>query len=250
MPVHPVASAGFSAHPERYETGRPGYPTEAVEWLAELIGIKPTATVLDVGAGTGKLTRHLVATGASVIAVEPVRAMSDVLRRVVPSVRVVQAPAEQLPFIDSSIDCITVGQAFHWFDAPAAWTEFARVLRPGGGVGLIWNVRDRSEPWVDTVWSVMDRVEKKAPWRNHEDPVVRTMRSSHAAFQPMESEQFHHRVPSTRDMMMDRFASVSHVAVLPEANRREVLDEVWRALPIDEPFDVPYRVDVYATRRS
>lgn len=244
--IHPVAAAGFGSDAERYEAGRPGYPPKAIDWLAEHLGICEGTRVADIGAGTGKLTRQLIGFGADVTAVEPVSSMARILQRLLPGVGVVAATAEDLPFGDASFDAITCGQSFHWFDTDAAWAEFRRVLRPGAGVGLIWNGRDRSVPWVDEVWSIMDEVEKRAPWRNHDHPEL----VAGEGFDPLKHTVFRHEVPVTRAIMLDRVASVSHVAVLPEPTRREVLARVAALVPDRGDVTMRYRVDVYATRAS
>ena len=244
--LHPVAAEGFGASPRRYEAARPGYPADAVAWLCEQLGIHGGVTVVDVAAGTGKLTRPLVATGARVIAVEPVSAMAEVLRSLTPGVEVVSATAEALPLASGSVDAITAGQAFHWFDAERAWSEFRRVLRTGGGVGLVWNVRDRSVAWVDEVWSILDEVEKNAPWRDHD----RRLPKGGAGFDPLQSATFWHEVSMTRRAMVDRIASVSHVAVLPEEEQKAVLAGVAAALPPGNSLTVRYRVDAFVTHKQ
>ena len=184
------------------------------------------------------------------MAVEPVSEMSDVLASMDPTIEIVQATADQLPFEDASIDALTVAQALHWFDGEDTWTEFGRVLRPGGGGGLIWNARDRSVEWVDRVWTIMDEVEKAAPWRNHdrqEEPRFGTARS---LFGPIDAASFMHEVNVDHEAMVDRVASVSHVAVLPDDARRGVLDRVRAALPDLDILKVRYRADVYALHRT
>src|ERR1700761_4890891 len=132
MSIHDEARRGFQVGAAAYERGRPSYPGEAIAWLAEDLDLGPGRTVLDVGAGTGKLTRELVASGASVVAVEPVPAMRAVLEQTVPGAQAMDGTAEALPFGDQSVDAIAVAQAFHWFDVPRTLAEFHRVLRPTG----------------------------------------------------------------------------------------------------------------------
>jgi len=144
MAVHDVAARGFGDAAEAYEQARPSYSADAVAWLVEQLGITPGATVCDLAAGTGKLTRVLVPAGAALLAVEPVEGMRTVLHRELPAVPVAAAVAEALPFADGALDAVTVAQAFHWFDRPRAYAELARVLRPGGGLSLVWNTRDRT----------------------------------------------------------------------------------------------------------
>ncbi|MDQ1381079.1 MAG: hypothetical protein QOJ71_1798, partial [Actinomycetota bacterium] len=210
--------------------------------------------VVDLAAGTGKLTRLLAPTGADLFAVEPVPGMRETFRRLLPTVPLVAGTAEAMPFAAATFDAITVAQAWHWFDHERATAEMARVLTPGGRLGLVWNARDRSEPWVDEVWSIMDRVEKKAPWRDHEnwrDSATKAM----PGFGELHSAQFRHRQAITPDGVVQRVASVSHVAVLPEPEREEVLDEVRHLLATHpavrglETVEIPYRVDAFWTER-
>ena len=245
--VHEVAAAGFS-DPGDYEAARPSYPPEAVAWFVEHLRIEPGRTVVDLASGTGKLTRLLEPAGADLIAAEPVPGMRATFRALLPNVPIVATTAEQLAFRDGSLDAVTVAQAFHWFDYDRALAELRRVLRPAGRVGLVWNARDRSVPWVDGVWSIMDRVEKRAPWRDHDnwrDSAFRDM----PGFGPQHLAQFRHEHPTTPEAMVQRVASVSHVAVLPRAERAAVLDEVRTLLSTHpdsrgrDELAVPYRVD-------
>ncbi len=251
LSVHEVASSGFGAEADAYERARPSYPPDAVAWIVDALGIAPGRDVADVAAGTGKFTRLIEPTGAWIVAVEPV----DAMRARLPRLPTAAATAERLPFRDESLDAITVAQAFHWFDATATLEEFHRVLRPGGRLALIWNARDRSVPWVDEVWSIMDRVEKRAPWRAHEEwresAFVET-----SWFGPLHEATFHHEQVLSPADVVERVRSVSHVAVLPAEQREAVLDEV-RTLLRDDPatagrdeLALPYRVDAYWTERT
>jgi SAM-dependent methyltransferase len=180
--------------------------------------------------------------------------MRETLHRLAPAVPLAAATAEALPLASGCLDAITVAQAFHWFDFEAAIAEFARVLRSGGHLALCWNARDRSVDWVNAVWGVMDRVEKRAPWRDHEnwrDSALREM----PGFGPLEERQFHHEQVLSPDGVVRRVASVSHVAVLPPREREAVLDEV-RAILAESPATrgqssvaIPYRVDCYVAER-
>jgi SAM-dependent methyltransferase len=210
----------------------------------------------DVAAGTGKFTRLLIEAlpDRSLVAVEPVAGMRSVLADALPGVPPVGALAEALPFADGSLDGLTVAQAFHWFDAPVAYEEFRRVLRPGGRLALAWNSRDRSEPWVDRVWDVVERIEKRAPWRA--DGWRETAAVETRCFGPLHEATFRHEQQLTHDEVVDRIRSVSHVAALPPDRRGAVLDEV-RAILHDDPATagreivlLPYRVDVFWTERT
>lgn len=158
---------GFGREADAYERSRPSYPPEAVTWLVDRFRLRPGAVVADLAAGTGKLTRLLLPTGASVVGIEPVEGMRRVLHQMLPGVPIAGGTAEAMPIKSSSLDAVGVAQAFHWFDADKAFAELARVLRPGGRVGFAWNARDRSVDWVDSVWAIMDEVERTAPWRDH-----------------------------------------------------------------------------------
>ncbi len=164
--VHAVASAGFEAEAAAYDRARPSYPPDAVAWLTANLGIGPGRRVVDLAAGTGKLTALIAGTGSRLVAVEPVAAMRARLRDRLPDVPVVAGVAESLPLAPASVDAVLVAQAFHWFNANLAMAELGRVLKVGGRLALIWNARERGVGWIDQVWSVMDRVERHAPWRD------------------------------------------------------------------------------------
>ncbi len=144
--LHPDAYS-FAGVAELYERVRPEYPDEAVDWLVGRLGLEPGRVVVDLAAGTGKLTRRLVPSGARVVAVEPLPEMRAQLERIVPAADIVPGTAEELPLPDASADAVTVGQAFHWFDPEPAIAEIARVLRPGGALAPVWNIRDLSDPF-------------------------------------------------------------------------------------------------------
>jgi SAM-dependent methyltransferase len=160
------AARGNGAEAAAYDGAGPSYPVDAIAWLVERLGIKPGRQIVDLAAGTGTLTALLADVGADIVAVEPVASMRDRLRERLPGMPVLAGVAEALPLADKSVDAVVVARAFHWFDARRAMDEIARVVRPGGGVGLIWNARDRSVEWVDQVWSVIGRVDRPAPWRD------------------------------------------------------------------------------------
>ncbi len=244
---HPVAISGFSTDPNRYEAGRPGYPVEAIRFLVDGIAAEPGDLILDVGAGTGKLTRELMSTEATVVALDPVEAMVRLVPGFAPRAHVALGVAENLPVATSSVAAITVAQAFHWFDPERAWAEFARALRPGGVVALMWNARLREVEWVDRIWSLMDRIERTAPWGDDDRPDQFAPRPD---FSPPERASFPHAVAMDEATVMARMMSVSHVAVLPEAARSQVRREISSILrDADEPLEITYRTDVVIRRR-
>jgi len=141
-------SLSFGAQASAYERGRPSYPPDAVDWLLSTGAGQPVRDVLDLGAGTGKLTSRLVERGLRVVAVDPITEMLDVLRESLPDTPALLGSAEQIPLEDDSVDAVLVAQAWHWFDPERAIAEVVRVLRPGGRLGLLWNVRDERLGWV------------------------------------------------------------------------------------------------------
>src|SRR4051794_3171613 len=161
------AAVGFGRRAGEYERGRPGYPEAAIELLARELPLGAGRRLLDLAAGTGKLTRMLVATGAEVLAVEPVAEMRAQLERVVPQVRALEGTAEAIPLADGALDAVTVAQAFHWFDAERALPEIRRVLAPGGALALVWNWWDRdSAPWVPELLELLEPYVERTPHRS------------------------------------------------------------------------------------
>ncbi len=226
-----AGSAGQAA--EVYERSRPGYPADAVRWLLP-VGAR---RVLDLGAGTGKLTRQLLAEGLDVVAVEP----SEQLRALVPApAQALAGSAEDLPLPDASCDAVIVGQAFHWFDAAAALPEIARVLRPGGVLGLLWNDRDETVAWVREVWALFGG----EPERSVTDVPFRAV----AGLATPERRSFSLEQPMTRELLADLVASRSAVIVLPDDDRARVLERV-RALAPADAFVLPYRTEAWRSVR-
>lgn len=236
-----------------YERGRPGYPAGAVDELVRVLGVGPGATVLDLAAGSGKLTRQLVPAGATLLAVEPSAAMRERLAGLAPGVRVLAGTAEAVPVPDGAVDAVTVAQAFHWFDGPKAVAELHRVLRPGGRVGLLWNVRDESVPWMAAVTAILDGHAGDAP--RYRDGRWRAAFDAAAGFTPLQVRRFRHRHELDRAALGDRFASISFVAALPDATRARVLAEIEEVAAAEPslagpgPVAVPYRTDLFWTER-
>ncbi|WP_029144556.1 class I SAM-dependent methyltransferase [Microbacterium luticocti] len=156
MATREEMSRSFGAAAGVYDAGRPEYPAQAVSWMLEparTTGGRPR--VADVGAGTGKLTRALVAADVEVVAIDPDEAMLEQLRDSVPGVPTFVGTGERLPLPDGALDAVVFGQAWHWVDPIAASAEVGRVLRPGGALGLVWNIRDESVDWVAEMTRIM-----------------------------------------------------------------------------------------------
>lgn len=208
-------AASFAQVADAYERARPGYPLEAVAWLA---GDAP-CDVVDLGAGTGKLTRSLVALGHRVVAVEPLGEMLAQLRAAVPGAAAVEGSAESMPLADESADVVACAQAFHWFDHGPALGEIARVLRPGGRIALVWNVRDERVPWVSELSDAM--VGRTGVDRGAAEPIERS-----GLFGEIEHATFEHVQVVDREALRGLVLSRSYCAVLPEEERVPILAHV------------------------
>lgn len=198
-----------------YERGRPGYPDDAVHWLA---GFDP-CDVVDLGAGTGKLTRALVGLGHRVTAVEPLDEMRAELGAVLPDVHAVAGSAEAMPLPDASADVVTSAQAFHWFDHDDALPEIARVLRPGGRIALVWNSRDDRDPWMSRLSAIIGN-------ESIQESDVAPVLDVSGLFGPVETAIFQLGQTLDRDGLLDLVLSRSYLAKLPAAEREPVLEAV------------------------
>ena len=234
-------ATSFGDVADAYERARPEYPTEAVRWLA---GDEP-ADVIDVGAGTGKLTRGLVALGHRVTAVEPLPEMLSLLRSAVPSAEALIGSAEQLPLPDGSADVVVSAQAFHWFDRPVALREFARVLRPGGRIGLVWNTRDDREPWAAELSRAIGNESVESG--DAEDPI-----EASGLFAPVEEATFSYVQRLDREELLDLVRSRSYCAVMAPAERDQVLARVaalYDARAGADGIDLPYVTECFRAVR-
>ncbi len=236
-------SRSFELVADVYERARPGYPPEAVVWIADRLDLRPGRTVLDLGAGTGKLTRALLETGARVIAVEPGDAMRAELERAAPGAEARRGSAEDIPLPDDSVDAITVGQAFHWFRHDVALPELHRVLRPGGGVALIWNNRDPDVPLHQEIGRLIAPF--IPPDRPDAEEWSRELGESEL-FGPLEERRFSFVQELDADLLAERIASVSFVAAAPAAARRDLDDQLRRvAQKLGGRVDFPYLTVAY-----
>jgi SAM-dependent methyltransferase len=246
--IHEAAAKGF-AGAERYDRSRPGYPPDAVERLAAALALSPGAPVVEIGAGTGKLTRLLLPRAPRLVAVEPVDAMRRRLAALLPDVAVVGGQAEALPLRDGCAGAVVCAQCFHWFDGPAALAEIHRVLRPGGRLGLLWNRRDESVGWVRDLTEIVEPLAGGAP--RYRSGRWREAFAKTALFGPLEEAGFENRHEGDPERIVERFASISFVAARPEAERAEVLARVRRLLS-EHPetrgraeIALPYRTELF-----
>jgi len=234
---HRLSFGGVAA---LYDQSRPSYPDAAVDWLIA-DGVQ---RVVDLGAGTGKLTRLLAARGLEVTAVEPSQGMREQLQAVLPQVETLEGSGEALPLPDGSVDAVLIAQAWHWVDVEPASVEVARVLRPGGYLGLVWNRRDKDVDWV----AQLDNV---TPEHTASDMDVRRPPVA-APFTRFEHFETRWSNPLTPQGLVDLIASRSYVIVASPAERQRILDGV-RRLTEQHPdlagraqFDMPYVT--YCTR--
>ena len=203
-----------------YERGRPEYPTAIIDWLLE----DGPDRVIDLGAGTGKLTRALVERVPTVIAVEPDPGMRAVLAQHLPGSSVVEGVGEDIPIRDGWADIVVAGQAWHWVDPVRALPEVARVLRPGGTLGLVWNDRDGDDPWIDRLTEVLVAF-GTSPDADYEV-------AGGAPFGPFETNECRWTQHATIDGVIDMVVSRSYVIALP-AERREALVSQVTALAVE-----------------
>jgi len=209
-------SLSFGEEAAAYERGRPSYPPEAIDWL-----LPPGARdVLDLGAGTGKLTIRLVERGLEVVAVDPIQEMLEVLSGSLPNTPALLGTAEEIPLPDDSVDSVLVAQAWHWFDPARAVKEVARVLRPGGRLGLVWNTRDERLGWVKDLGRII----------GHErDPFSQEVTLPHP-FTDVERHQVEWTSYLTPQALIDLVASRSYCITSPTEVRTRTLDEVRELL--------------------
>jgi len=246
--IHPAAAGGFATAADAYERGRPGYPQEAMAWMAERLGLREGRDVLDLAAGTGKLTRALVPFGARVIAIEPIDEMREQLFRALPDVDAFDGTAESIPLPDGSVDAVTCGQAFHWFRADEALREIHRVLRPGGALALVWNVRDTSNPLQARVNEILAPHAAGVSTHRGLDPKKLVAKSG--LFGPVEHRSWPYEQRLSRAHLVDRISSISYIAVLDPDTRAGVLSQVLEAAEgLPEPISIPYTTDIYIAAR-
>jgi ubiquinone/menaquinone biosynthesis C-methylase UbiE len=230
--IHHVAAEGFQKGATAYVEGRPDYPRELEAWLRDDLRLSSGKTALDLAAGTGKFSPRLLATGAAVFAVEPVQAMMDQLIRQYPEIDARSGSAQSIPLDDASVDAVVCAQSFHWFATPEALHEIHRVLKPGGALGLVWNVRDDRVTWVAELTPIMKPFEGDAP-RYHSQKWRNVFPAD--GFGPLREKYFSHsHTGPPEKVIIERILSVSFMAALPPSEQERVtaqLREIISAYP-------------------
>jgi SAM-dependent methyltransferase len=246
MKLHPLAEQ-FASVAEAYERGRPEYPPAAVGALAAELELGPGAPVLDLGAGTGKLSRALVAGGLDVMAVEPLASLREVLAEKIGAHRVRDGVAEAIPLPDASVDAVTVADAFHWFDRPRALAEIRRVLRPGGGLAVISTVPDwRGASWAHELGTLVASTRPEHP--HFDGPDWRDVVRDAGGW----SEPWDVRIttwpPAHPERIVDHMGSMSWIAGMPADERAATLERMRTLIANGEtPATLPLHVDIGLT---
>jgi ubiquinone/menaquinone biosynthesis C-methylase UbiE len=246
--IDPMAEA-FGAMASDYERARPSYPPEAIETLRTEAGVGPGRRVCDLAAGTGKLTRLLVATGAEVVAIEPVPGMRAQLAEVLPEIELLDGTAEAIPLNDASVDAVTVAQAFQWFKFEPALAEIRRVLTPGGSLAILFNQRDERVAWVKTWNDVIEWHRNRRIALYHTTDWTALLQDNgyhHVGYRSTEWNQ-----PLTRDLLAARVRSVSYIADESAEVQQDYVDRVLALVEgFDDTFPLPYVTHVWLARRA
>jgi ubiquinone/menaquinone biosynthesis C-methylase UbiE len=242
--MHRSAARTFDETAQIYEYARPGWPAGAIDWPLSEIGLEPSSA-LDLGAGTGKLTRLLVERFQHVFALEPLKGMRILLESLVTRAQVVAGTAEDIPLADASIDVVFSADAFHWFDGAKALAEIERVLRPRGALVLMWNEPHRpSEPSISAASALLDERGSSERQVNRYSSGEWRQPFTSSSFGDLKQAQYLHKQVVGRDQLVAYFASMSWIAVLPPNERRDLLSEVEDVLVADR-YTRFWRTDVY-----
>jgi SAM-dependent methyltransferase len=251
--VHSKARTGFGNSAQTYNRGRPDYPRELLTWLRQELALGIGKTAIDLGAGTGKFTKLLLQTGATVIAIEPVEAMRNELAKTFPEVSATVGTAQAMSLPDAASDSVVCAQAFHWFATGEALGEIHRVLKPGGKLGLVWNVRDESVDWVAAITKIIAPYEGDTP-RYYKNEWLRPFKG--ALFSPLRETRFpYQHIGAPQQVIVDRFLSVSFIAALPHTERTNVTQQLTQLIATHpqikgrETIAFPYETRAYCCER-
>ncbi len=248
--IHPVAIGGFSRSAELYDKIRSEYPPQLAKRLFQHLGVQKNSRVLELAAGTGKWTERLLEVCDDVTVAEPLVSMREGLKKRFPRLNVSDSVAERLPFENGQFDFVFAATAFHWFDADAAYSEISRVLKPGGGLGLLWMARPPKFQWPEwfkAVRRLMEPLAGNTPtyysmeWRKPFD--------SRLDFQILQFERHDVSREMTKEQFRDRVFSTSYIAALPElvslALRREIDRTLNEFMPDQSKLMVPEELHLY-----
>lgn len=244
--VHDAARTGYDQQADVYAAVRPSYHAALIE---RFIDDYAAGVVVEVGAGTGTFTTQLINAGCVPIAVEPVAAMRTAIIAAHPTVTLIDGTAEDTGLGDKSVDTVVAAQAFHWFDHEAAMAEIQRILRPGGFLVCVWNVRDEGVEWVRRYTEIVDRYAGDAP--RHRTMDWRQAIDSSTTFDAVAEWSIANPKPTTPQQVVERALSTSFIAALEPAAQHDVLDEIRQlAEAVGDTFDFPYRSDLQAWTRN
>lgn len=247
-PLHPLAES-FAGVAEVYERGRPDYPPAVAGAIAAELGFGPGDRVLDLGAGTGKLTRVLAGFGLEVIAIEPLEALRAVLAEQIAAARVLDGRAESIPLPGGTVAAVTVADAFHWFDRPRALEEIRRVVRPGGGLAIL----DKQPDWGGASWGpeLAELIMELRPEHPNFDgrPWQEYVREAEGWSEPW-VVRVTGEIPLEPEQIVDHTASMSWIASMPDVQRNETLERVRKMVRAGEtPPRMPVHTEIGLARR-
>lgn len=250
-PVHPTAAAGFERAASVYDRARPGYPLAALAALRDALQLGPGRRVVDLGAGTGKLTRALATTGADVVALEPVAAMRVELQRLLPDIEVVDGRAEATGLDDASCDAATAAQSFHWFDPAATFTELRRILVPSGAFAIVFNRRDTASPGHGAIEELLAPHRGETPsWGDHR--WREALATDPPGFVADDLRTFDNPQRVDVEGAVERVASTSFVAAMDDEQRAELLTAArdrLAALAVDGIVTLEHTTELRVLRR-
>jgi SAM-dependent methyltransferase len=236
-------TAGFDRASHEYERGRPGYPADAVDYVSSETNAGEGEIVVDLGAGTGKLTAQLVARGLDVVAVEPLDEMRARLSEQLPEVTALAGTAYDTGLASARAAAVTVAQAFHWFAGERALTEIARILRPRGRLILLWNRRDLENPVQASISRLISPYAKGAP--SYASGEWRRVMAATSLFRPVGERCFSLVQTVDRSQLVDRVGSTSYIGCLEDSVRLPLLEKVGALVPDGRTVDLPHDTEVY-----
>jgi ubiquinone/menaquinone biosynthesis C-methylase UbiE len=239
-----LGAVGFSNGP-LYDSSRPDYPVDALEYFVSSFGLSATSRVLDLGAGTGIFTRQMLPYVGTMTAVDPSESMREALQTSTQDVEVLEGSDIDIPLGDESVDVVFVAQAFHWFNAPRALEEIHRVLKPNGGLGLIWNERDESVDWVLSLSRAM-QWDTKQPYDVGADF---TEIVASGPFKDIERVTFAHSQTLSREGLLRRVLSTSYISTMMDEQRDLLMSDVIKVVEkLAQPIVLPYNTTAYSAR--